>query len=158
MCIRINGIVHRVLFHIINCGNENIILGDPWLKKVNHLIDWEQQTLKIPESTDKTHDLNHQIIKVQGINLDRAPHWCLLPQDFIREKPAYPDENFINYIQGEKHDTTPRFKKTNGKFKHVPIGKISITTELARDTKTEEITLPEKYQEFTLVFSEEATH
>ena len=29
--IRIQGIVHQVLFHIINCGNENVILGDFWL-------------------------------------------------------------------------------------------------------------------------------
>ena len=64
MFIRINGIIHRVLFHIINCGNGNIILGDPWLRKVNPLINWEQRTLEISEYTDKTHDLNHQNIKV----------------------------------------------------------------------------------------------
>ena len=33
--IHIKGIIHRVLFHIINCGNENVILGTPWLEKVN---------------------------------------------------------------------------------------------------------------------------
>ena len=69
-----------------------------WLRKVNPLIDWEQRTLEILEHTDKTHDLNCQNIKVQGIKLDNAPHWNLLPQDFIREKPVYPDENFVNYI------------------------------------------------------------
>ena len=38
--IRIKGIIHRVLFHIINCGNENVILGNPWLENINPLIDW----------------------------------------------------------------------------------------------------------------------
>ena len=35
--IRIKGIIHRVLFHIINCGNENVILGTP---------GWRKSTLK----------------------------------------------------------------------------------------------------------------
>ena len=38
--IHIKGIIHKVLFHIINCGNENVILGTPWLEKVNPKIDW----------------------------------------------------------------------------------------------------------------------
>ena len=38
--ICIKGIIHRVLFHIINCGNENVILGTPWLEKVNPQINW----------------------------------------------------------------------------------------------------------------------
>ena len=36
----IKGIIHRVLFHIINCGNENVILGTPWLEKINPEINW----------------------------------------------------------------------------------------------------------------------
>ena len=40
--IRIKGIIHRVLFHIINCGNENVILGTPWLEKVNPVINWAE--------------------------------------------------------------------------------------------------------------------
>ena len=40
--IRIKGIIHRVLFHIINCGNENIMLGTPWLEKVNPQINWTE--------------------------------------------------------------------------------------------------------------------
>ena len=39
MFIQIKGIIHQVLFHIINCGNENIILGIPWLEKTNPLIN-----------------------------------------------------------------------------------------------------------------------
>ena len=31
--IQIDGIIHHVLFHIINCGNVNMILSVPWLEK-----------------------------------------------------------------------------------------------------------------------------
>ena len=92
-------------------------------------------------------------IKIQGISLDWAPHTNLLPQDFIREKPSYPNVNFVNYVRREKCDPTPKFNKTNGKFN--PESKVSIATELTRDSKPEETILPEKYQEFSSVFSEE---
>ena len=69
--IRIQGIIHRVLFHIIDCGNKNIILGDPWLQKINPLIDWEKRTLEILDHTDRTYELNHQNIKVQGISINK---------------------------------------------------------------------------------------
>ena len=54
--IRIKGIIHRVLFHIINCGNENVILGTPWLEKVNPQINWTERTVNIPDHTDRTPD------------------------------------------------------------------------------------------------------
>ena len=31
--IQIDGIIHHILFHIINCGNVNMILSVPWLEK-----------------------------------------------------------------------------------------------------------------------------
>ena len=55
--MRIKGIIHRVLFHIINCGNENIILGTPWLE-VNPQINWTERTVDIPDHTDRTPDYN----------------------------------------------------------------------------------------------------
>ena len=151
--IRINGIIHRVLFHIINCGNKNIILGDPWLRKINPLVNWEKRTLEIPEHTDKTHDFNCQNSRNKS---RQSPPANLLPHDFIREKPSYPDENFINFIKGikgEKCYPIPKFRKTNRKFTPVPISKVSIATELARDVIAEEITLQGRYQEFSSVFN-----
>ena len=56
--VRIKGIIHRVLFHIINCGNENVILGTPWLEKVNPQINWTKQMVNIPDHTDRTLDYN----------------------------------------------------------------------------------------------------
>ena len=51
--IRVKGIVHQVLFHIINCGNEKVILGDPWLEKTNPLINWEN-ALSTSQTTQTT--------------------------------------------------------------------------------------------------------
>ena len=45
MFIWIKGIIHRVLFHIINCGNKNVILGTPWLEKINPMINWAKHTV-----------------------------------------------------------------------------------------------------------------
>ena len=56
--IQIKGIIHQVLFHVINCGNKNIILGTPWLEKVNPMIDWAKRTINIPNHMDRTPDYN----------------------------------------------------------------------------------------------------
>ena len=40
--IHIKGIIHQILFHIINCGNEYVILSTPWLEKVNPEINWTE--------------------------------------------------------------------------------------------------------------------
>ena len=56
--IHIKGIIHQVLFHIINCRNENIILDTPWLEKVNPKINWTKQMVNIPDHMDRTPDYN----------------------------------------------------------------------------------------------------
>ena len=56
--ICIKKIIHRVLFHIINCGNKNVILGTPWLENVNPKINWTKQMVNIPDHTDRTPDYN----------------------------------------------------------------------------------------------------
>lgn len=44
----------------MNCGNKNLILGLPWLKEVNPIIDWGKETLSLDEKIDKAGDLLHQ--------------------------------------------------------------------------------------------------
>ena len=58
MFIRIKGIIHQVPFHILNCGNENVILGTPWLEKVNLIINWAEHSVDIPNHTDRTPNYN----------------------------------------------------------------------------------------------------
>ena len=42
--LNIEGIARKVTFHVISLGNENVILGLPWLKDVNPTIDWNRRT------------------------------------------------------------------------------------------------------------------
>ena len=44
----------------MNCGSENVILGLPWLKEANPLIDWKEETLSLDDSVNKDKDLIHQ--------------------------------------------------------------------------------------------------
>ena len=69
------------------------------------------------------------------------------------------DENFINYLQVE--NTAPpinKFRKLGGKFTTVQVCKTTIATELAREAGMMEVKLPEWYEEFSSVFSEEEVH
>ena len=71
----------------------------------------------------------------------------------------YPDENFINYLHGENiAPPINKFKKLNGKFTTVSVNKTTIATELAREAGMMEVELPERYEEFSSVFSEEEAH
>ena len=86
-------------------------------------------------------------------------HANLLPKEYVREKPIYANESFINYLQGETIvPPINKFKKLNGKFTTVSVNKTTIATELAREAGMTEVKLPEKYKEFFSVFSEEEAH
>ena len=159
MFIWIKGIIHQVLFHIIGCGNENIIFSTPWLEKINLKIDWVEQTVDIPNHTDRTPDYNRKNKIVQGNTTTAPTHANLLPKEYVREKPIYADENFINYLQGENiAPPINKFKKLDGKFTAVQVWKPTIATELAREAGMMKAKLPEWYKEFSSVFSKEEAH
>jgi len=35
-------------FYVIQCGNKDVILGLPWLRKANPIIDWASGTVELP--------------------------------------------------------------------------------------------------------------
>ena len=37
-------------FYVIQCGNEDVILGLPWLCKANSIIDWASGTVELPDA------------------------------------------------------------------------------------------------------------
>jgi hypothetical protein len=46
----------------MNCGKENLILGLPWLREVNPIVDWQKGTLTFPDRPKKPrHDSQDQI-------------------------------------------------------------------------------------------------
>ena len=115
--------------------------------------------VNIPDHTDRTPDYNRTNEIIQGNTTTAPTHANLLPKEYVREKPTYADENFINYLHGE--NTAPpinKFKKLDGKFTAVSVNKTTIATELTREAGMTEVKLPERYEEFSSVFSEEEAH
>ena len=55
--LNIGGIAHRVTLYVLSLGNENVILGLPWLKEVNPLINWVEKTVSIKESLNQLQEL-----------------------------------------------------------------------------------------------------
>ena len=56
--IQMGGIVHKEEFHAIKCGKDNIILGLPWLNRVNPTINWVNKHVDIHKATDQTEEYN----------------------------------------------------------------------------------------------------
>ena len=53
----IGGITCRATLYVMNLGNENVILGLPWLKDVNPSINWTERTIAIKETLDQSQEL-----------------------------------------------------------------------------------------------------
>ena len=113
--LHIGTVVHRILFHIMGCGNENIILGLPWLKKINPRIDWTTETVTIPRKTDQTEALNYKTGITQRTSYTKPTYHEFLPNEYKREKPEYPDETFVRMMQGEE-TLIPKFKRKGQEF------------------------------------------
>ena len=142
----------------MGCGNENIILGLPWLKQANPNINWVTETIVISKRMDQTETLNHKTGIMQRTNYTKPTYHEFLLNKYEKEKPEYPDETFVNIIQGEQEFPTPnKFKKKGQEF-ILSIQKMTIATELEKATTQTETTLPERYKEYASVFSEEEAH
>ena len=140
----------------MGCGNENIILGLPWLKKINPRIDWATETVTIPRRTNQTEALNYKTGITQRTDYTKPTYHEMLPNKYERETPEHPDDNFIRAIQGEG-PLIPKFKKKGKEF--IPsVWKTTIATELAKANVQSETKLPEKYKDYASVFSEEEAH
>ena len=140
----------------MGCGNENIILGLPWLKKANLNIDWVKETMVILKHTDQTEAFNHKTGITQRTNYTKPTYRKFLPNKYTRERPEYPDKTFINMIREEQEFPIPNKFKKKGKELFPSVRKTTIATELAKANTQAEVTLPERYKEYSSVFSEEA--
>ena len=75
-------------FLVTNLGNEDIILGLPWLRRVNPNIDWKEGRLQIPEKGRKgmtIEDVSEPQEKNKGGTLNHLmeinEHYIPLPDD-----------------------------------------------------------------------------
>ena len=103
---------------------------------MNPAINWAKCTVNIPNHTDRTPDYNQKNKFVQETTTNAPTHANLLPREYVREMPTYPDR----------------------KFTTVKVCKTTIATELTREAGMSEVKLPEWYQELSSAFSEEEAH
>ena len=64
-----DGYVEWTDFLITNIGSEGIILGLPWLKKLNPMIDWNIGRLQIPEP--RVEEVNEAKLEEEGLAIYR---------------------------------------------------------------------------------------
>ena len=162
--IRMGGIVHKEEFYAIKCRKDNIILGLPWLNRVNPTINWVNKHVDTHEATDQTEEYNlvtsNKNFTIRKAAQEPPTHPKLLPWEYEKEEPIYPDENFMNYVRGAQYvytKGTNRFQMVNGKLRPLTITKTSIASKLAQKTEEIQVNLPEEYTEYAEVFSEEAS-
>ena len=90
---KIGMIVHNETFYAMKCGRDNLILGLPWLNKINPKINWETKHIEIDNKTDQTERHNRARYANQPAiqTLKEEPtHPELLPTDFKRNHPSIP--------------------------------------------------------------------
>jgi len=50
LTMRIGDKDKRRNFYVIQCRNEDVILGLPWLREANPIIDWASGTVELPDA------------------------------------------------------------------------------------------------------------
>ena len=156
----IGGITHRATLYVMNLGNENVILGLPWLKDANLSIDWTKKTIALKESLDQSQEL------FCSFSVDTKHHEShfIRPSVTDRHLFAYNDwETESEYItRARQNHAIHRIIRCGSRF--IPVGspiiaKLTTATELAAaaEKSKPKATLPPEYSFFASVFSKEAT-
>ena len=124
---------------VLNLGRKQIILGMPWLKKWNPVINWINKRISIP-----------RLIGRRDVVPSREclPSWTdsLVPQRYI-----------LRWLGMDADLKTARhLKKREAWLSEETIRKVTILTQIAQETKPTETTLPEWCKDFEDIFSEKS--
>ena len=125
---------------VLNLGRKQIILGMPWLKKWNPIINWVNKRISIPRLIGK-----RDVVPL----CECPPSWTdsLAPQRYI-----------LRWLEMDANlKTTRHLKKREAWLSGEIVGKITISTQIAQEAKPMEAVLPEWCNNFEDVFSEK-TH
>ena len=127
----------NVWLMVLNIGWWQIILGMPWLWKWNPQIDWSTKTLTIPWGIGRR---------------NAAPlHECLSSWN----ETTIPQRYLLWWLGMDMElKTACRLKKWELWLARENIGKVTIFTQIAQETKVQEATLLDWYKDFKDVFSE----
>lgn len=118
-------------FLITDLGPEDVILGLPWLKRVNPTIDWENGEIEIPSDQEDTESPSFERINA---NRQQRRHWL---KSGILENTT--DELWCH--AGFTYST-----------------KLAAEANKAKVHRTFEEMVPKEYHEHSKVFSEEESH
>ena len=123
-------------FLITDIGPEDVILGLPWMQRVNPLIDFKKGNVTIDEARGQTNPSNEcnpePFTRIAANRFQRRTWW----KDGILEEAS--DELWI--AAGYTYST-----------------KLASEANQAKPTKTFEEMVPEEYRQYSKVFSEEAS-
>ena len=125
---------------VLNLGRKQIILGMPWLKKWNPVINWINKRISIPRLID-----GRDAVPLR----ECLPSWTdsLAPQRYI-----------LQWLGMDTNLKTARhFRKREAWLSGKTIRKVTISTQIAQETQSTEAVLPEWCKDFEDVFSEK-TH
>jgi len=145
----------------MSCGNENVILGLPWLKEANPNIDWEKESLTLDDKVDQSRELveQHNIRNVTRFNPSkRDPSGTFYePQDrkglFSHLDYEEPELFTIRAVKAWAWETILQASLIRWP-NNAEIQKINVATELAREVERSrpKPTLPSEYSNFSDVF------
>ena len=132
--------MENVHLMILNLGRKQIILGMPWLRKWNPVVDWITKQITIPRPIGK-----RDVVPLR----ECLPSWTdlLAPQRYILQWLGM-DANL---------KTAWRFERRKAWLAGETIGKVTISTQITQETKPQEATLPDWCKDFKDVFSKK-TH
>ena len=171
--INIEGIAHKVTFHLMAYGKANLILKLPWLKTINPTIDWQIKTIAISESTNQSKRL-YEFHTHDTLWHDRTPPKSRMPSPPPRETMVHQvmDYHLFSYLHHEGENQFMEHALDNRAIfcllrcgnwfipNHSPIiAKLTTAIELAAmaEKSKPKTTLPQEYEQFAPVFSKEAT-
>ena len=172
--LNIEGIARKVTFQVISLGNENEILGLPWLKDVNPTIDWNQRTLSIDESLDQSKDLylshttdtscHDSHFQKSSYRPPRHTHVNVITDSQLFEYNRWEEESQF-LACADTNQTLHRIIICGSRFLYrgfpleEKISKITTATELAAaaEKAKPKQALPPEFADYTSVFSKEAT-
>ena len=99
---RLDGFRDVDTFHVLDLKEFDVVLGDPWLRRMNPSIDWKKRTMKVKHS-GKTH-----ILCAAGDEAGAQLHGLLLSALEVKRAVLRGEELFlVSLKQLEQEDGTP---------------------------------------------------
>ena len=146
----IDGKEFSTRFLVSNLGKEDVILGLPWLKRMNPEVDWEKQTLKIDPKRVKEPTYAQKVDRALQVRAIRKEQEKIESQnkfaDLLRkvsQKQVKKKKSKVTIEEVPDEDATPRYER-------LPEGERSLLIEVEQ--------LPNAYEDMpALVPDEEDT-